>query len=116
MFIEAPSFPTEIAYGAIGGPSFHTHLVDSIGGEERRIQQWPLGPAIYDLSLENRGATLTQQLISFFVVHAKGQANGFRFRDFQPGESTGNFEYLGTGDGSRTAFALVKQYSMGGIS
>lgn len=116
MFIESPRFPDEIAYGAVGGPQFHTHLLESPSGAESRAQQWPLGPAVYDLALVHRDETLTRELLAFFRCCAKGQAHGFRFKDFQPGESTGAQELLGYGDGTLTTFQLCKQYVIGGLA
>jgi uncharacterized protein (TIGR02217 family) len=116
MFLESPSFPEAIAYGAVGGPQFSTHVVESVAGYESRQQQWPLGPAVYDLSLTNRSAALTQALIAFFRCCAKGQAHGFRFRDFQPGEDRGTQEVLGYGNGTLRQFQLIKHYSIGGLA
>jgi uncharacterized protein (TIGR02217 family) len=116
MFIESPRFPDQIAYGAVGGPQFLTHIVDSISGAEARQQQWPLGPAVYDLSLEHRDEALTRELIAFFRVCAKGQAHGFRFHDFQPGEDRGVQELLGYGNGTHTTWQLIKQYIIGGLA
>jgi len=116
MFIESPRFPDEIAYGAVGGPQFLTHIVDSPSGAESRQQQWPLGPAVYDLALEHRGEALTRELLAFFRCCAKGQAHGFRFHDFQPGEDRGVQELLGYGNGSHTTWQLIKQYVIGGLA
>lgn len=52
-------------------------------------------------------------LIAFFRAR-KGRAYGFRFKDWSDFQATG--QALGTGDGSRTAFQLVKTYTSGGVS
>jgi uncharacterized protein (TIGR02217 family) len=116
VFVESPRFPDELAYGAVGGPSFHTQVHFSPSGAEYREQQWPLGPAVYDVSLVHRDESLIRELLAFFRCIAKGQANGFRFHDFQPGESSGEQELLGYGDGEQRTWQLLKQYEIGGLS
>ena len=45
---------------------------------------------------------------------AQGQLNGFRFRDFGPGEDLGYLEPLGVGTGGAVAYQRVKRYSIEG--
>jgi uncharacterized protein (TIGR02217 family) len=64
----------------------------------------------YDAGPGVRSEADVATLIAFFRARL-GAAKGFRFRD--PFDFSGADEVLGTGDGVRTAFALVKRYGAG---
>lgn len=114
-FIETPRFPDSIAYGARGGPRFHTQISQNISGAEARQSTWDQDKGEWDLGLINRTSTETEALLTAFAA-AKGRANGFRFHDFQTGEGSGTSEYLGTGDGTTQIFQLLKWYTIGSES
>lgn len=112
-FIETPTFPDTLAYGSHGGPSWLTHVVQVQSGHEARTQRWSQQRMVWQVGLQNRPETDTKTLIGFFNAIAKGRLNGFRFRDPNPGESTGTDEPIGTGNGVATTFQLVKRYTIG---
>lgn len=113
MFLETPTFPRDIAFGALGGPGFMTAMAAGLGGDESRLDTWDEDLSTWEIGLINRNEALTRELISFFYCIAKGRANTFRFPDFQPGEAEGVNEYLGLGDNATTAFQLRKWYIVG---
>ena len=112
-FRETPAFPNDIAFGATGGPIYATGVVELWGGAEQRNQQWRHPRYRYQLSLAPQTETQTRALYAFFHAVAQGQANGFRLRDFNPGESTGVDEPLGLGTGASAAYQLIKRYTAG---
>ena len=113
MFIEVPSFPDTLAYGGLGGPGFSTSIVALHGGNEQRNQRWRQPKHRWDVGQVNRSLAECETLLAFFYGVAHGRANGFRFKDFLPGESTGTDEPLGTGAGTTTAYQLRKRYTRG---
>jgi uncharacterized protein (TIGR02217 family) len=112
-FIEFPTFPLSIARGAVGGPGFATAVSPGLAGDEARAGFWEEDLGSWEVGLVHKNETLTRELLAFWYCVAKGRANAFRFRDFQPGEHTGVQEYLGTGDGANRIFQLRKWYASG---
>lgn len=112
MFLEEPRFPDSIAWGASGGPLFSTTVTPTPGGYEQRIAQQVDSLAVYEVGLVNKDAALTEELIAFFNI-VKGRAHGFRFPDFQPGESTGTNEPIALGNGIWRTAQLTKRYQYG---
>lgn len=110
------SLPLKLAFGAQGGPQRRTDVVAlASGGEARNAvwagsrRRWELGGAITKLDALN-------ELVSFFEARL-GRLHGFRFRDVVddrtgvPGEPvSATDQVLGTGDGVRTVFELIKTY------
>lgn len=113
MFIETPTFPDTLAYGAHGGPVWLTHVVTPQSGNEKRTRRWSHRRQLWQVGLRNRSAAETITLVGFFNAVAVGRLNGFRFRDPNPGEALGTNEQIGTGNGVTTAFQLIKTYSAG---
>lgn len=112
-FYEAPSFPTELAYGAQGGPEFSTDIFETIGGHEGRNQNRQHPRARFEIGLVNKTLTETQSLLAFFNAVAKGRANAFRFKNLANNDYQGATEPIGTGDASDTTFQLIKRYTSG---
>lgn len=115
-FIETPRFPDDISIGSTGGPSFFTSVVTAPSGYESRNSNWTYARAEYEVGLVNRSATLTRALFAFFNAVAKGQLNGFRYKDYGAGESTGTDEPIGTGTGAEQTLQLVKVYTSGALT
>lgn len=113
-FRESPRFPDELAFGAHGGPMFRTDVVVTKGGQEQRNQCWSQALRTYEVSLEHRNAATIALVARFYRAVALGGFHGFRFRDPLPSEATGILEVLGAGDGTTTAFQLVKRYTLAG--
>lgn len=112
-FIESPSFPETIAYGAQGGPEFSTDIFETIGGHEQRNQNRQHPRARFEVGLVHKTRLETQTLLAFFNAVAKGRANGFRFKNHANDDYIGADEPIGTGDGADTTFQLLKRYTSG---
>lgn len=86
-FLETPRFPDDLAVWARGGISYNTTVVSSTSGREKRNALWSYGLGQWDLQncFRTNGGVADQYSIqtlrNFFRV-AKGQAYGFRFRDW----------------------------------
>lgn len=109
-FIEA-RFPDDISYGSSGGPEYATDVVSTESGHEQRNINWQSARARYNVAHGVKTQAQLDTLIAFFRAR-KGRAIGFRFKDW--GDYAGVSQLLGTGDGTRTLFQLVKRYSSGG--
>jgi uncharacterized protein (TIGR02217 family) len=110
------SFPLAIGKGARVSPGFSTQIVTTASGHEQRNADWASGRLRFDAGPGVRSEADLQTLIAFFRAR-RGAARGFRFRDpydYSSNAMTGPpgaaNQLLGTGDGVRTSFALVKRY------
>lgn len=109
-FIESPTFPAQLAWGASGGPRFSTDVVRQYDGTEQRNQNWRHAIGIYDVGSMHRTHAEILLLLEFFYAVARGQLYAFRFKDFT------DFQFenlLGLGDGTTQTFQLVKTYAFG---
>jgi uncharacterized protein (TIGR02217 family) len=113
------SFPIAIGRAASVTPGFSTAIVTTASGYEQRNIDWASARMRFDAGPGVRSEADLQALIAFFRAR-RGAARGFRFRDpldhsscGMTGEPTPLDQPLGTGDGVRTAFALVKFYGEG---
>lgn len=109
-------FPLAIGRGARVTPGFSTQIVTTASGHEQRNADWASGRMRFDAGPGVRSEADLQTLIAFFRAR-RGAARGFRFRDHLDNSSNGMAgvptaldQALGTGDGVRTAFPLVKRY------
>lgn len=95
-FLESPIFPDDLAVWARGGVSFNTTVSGSTSGREQRNIIWNFGRGQWDLQncFRTNGGVIdpysVQTLRNFFRV-VKGQAYGFRFKDYT--------DYLDEGNG-----------------
>jgi uncharacterized protein (TIGR02217 family) len=110
MFVEAPSFPIALSYGATGGPVYSTDLVQRSSGLEQRNANWRQPRCQWDVGSQHRTQAEVDELVQFFHAVAQGMTHVFRFRDF-PDDTFSN--PIGVGDGSTTTFQLVKVYTYG---
>ena len=108
-FVEV-QFPTDISYGATGGPMFLTDVVATVSGHEQRNSKWQQSRAKYNVASGIKTESQWQALIAFFRAR-RGRAIGFRFKDWsdykaenQPLKSLGGNDYQ-----------LVKQYVSGAV-
>jgi len=107
---EEVQFPTDISYGATGGPMFLTDVVATVSGHEQRNSKWQQSRAKYNVASGIKTESQWQALIAFFRAR-RGRAIGFRFKDWsdykaenQPLKSLGGNDYQ-----------LVKQYVSGAM-
>jgi len=112
-------FPIPLGLGAKGGPERRTEIVALASGHEERNarradsrRRWNLGSGL-------RSLADLETLVAFFEER-RGRLTGFRFRDPLDWTSSplarapaATDQALGTGDGARRSFALVKTYGGG---
>jgi len=96
-----------------------TEIVTLGSGFERRSTPWAQGRRRYLIGANLRSLDDMAALTGFFEAR-RGRLFGFRFRDFAdckscaPGAVLGPLDQaMGAGDGTRTAFQLVKRYGEG---
>lgn len=108
--------PARLAFGSTGGVERRTEIVTLGSGYERRSTPWAEGRRRYLIGANLRSLDDMAALTGFFEAR-RGRLYGFRLRDFvdfkscAPGAvvSAGD-QALGTGDGVRTRFDLIKRY------
>lgn len=110
------SFPLSLGLEAVVTPEFSTGVIVSASGFERRNALWSDARLRFDLGPGIRSAAELGVLLAFFRAR-RGAARGFRLRDptdfssnAMTGTPTASDQWLGTGDGANTRFALVKNY------
>lgn len=115
-------FPLDIAFGSSGGPERRTEIVTLGSGHEERNSPWAGSRRRYNAGYGLRALDDIHVLIEFFEAR-HGRLHGFRWKDRAdwksgaPGVSiAATDQTLGAGDGTRTAFQLVKTYASGGAS
>jgi uncharacterized protein (TIGR02217 family) len=113
------SFPLAMGKEARVSPGFSTAVVTSASGHEQRNADWSSARMRFDVGPGVRSEADVATLIQFFRAR-RGAAKAFRFRDPSDFSSNGMTgmptaldQMLGTGDGVRTRFALVKRYGAG---
>jgi len=122
MSFDEVQLPLKLAYGSRSGPQFSTEIITIDGGYERRNQNWSQARRKYDARSGVRSAVDSSLLQAFFQARV-GRARGFRLKDWSDYSSAAdgtaspqwNDQIIGTGDGTTTAFQLVKNYGSGGI-
>ncbi|HEX8573361.1 MAG TPA: DUF2460 domain-containing protein [Allosphingosinicella sp.] len=113
---EDVRFPVALGREASVEPAFSTAIATGAGGAEQRNSDWADARLRFDAGPGVRGEADVQALIAFFRAR-RGAAVAFRFEDPFDHSSSGMTgtpgpadQRLGTGDGVRTEFALVKNY------
>jgi uncharacterized protein (TIGR02217 family) len=100
--------PTDISYGAVGGPEFSTTLSTTKSGSEVKIKNWSQPRYKYNIMYGLKNRNQMQKLINFFNV-CQGKSAHFRYKDWLDYIATDSF--VANGDGVKTKFPLVKQYN-----
>jgi uncharacterized protein (TIGR02217 family) len=113
------TFPTQIGREAEVSAEFSTNIVSLMSGNERRNSDWADARMTYDVAPGVRSEAELGVLLNFFRAR-RGAAIGFRFADPFDDSSNGangvpamTDQLIGTGDGVRTAFPLIKRYGTG---
>lgn len=116
MAFHEVRLPARLAFGSTGGVERRTEITTLASGYERRATPWALGRRRYLIGANLRSLDDMAELIAFFEAR-RGRLYGFRFKDFADfkscapgGTPAASDQLLGVGDGTRTAFALVKRY------
>jgi uncharacterized protein (TIGR02217 family) len=109
-------FPTAISRGATGGPERRTDVVALGSGHEERNSRWADSRRTYNAGYGVKSLDDLHAVVAFFEER-RGRLYGFRWKDHAdfrscPPSATPSAldQALGTGDGIRTTFPLVKQY------
>ena len=112
-------FPLDIALRSHGGPQRRTDIVLLGSGREERNARWAHSRRQYDAGYGVKTLTALSSVIAFFEER-RGMLYGFRWRDrgdfksCAPDKTPSPFDQaLGSGDGLRAAFQLVKTYGSG---
>lgn len=113
-------FPLRVALGTSGGPERRTDIVSLSNGRETRNQRWSRARRRYDAGSGIRSIEDLYAVLTFFEARA-GRLHGFRFRDpvdfrsCAPGRTPqAGDQPIGTGDGARLRFSLLKTYGDAG--
>jgi uncharacterized protein (TIGR02217 family) len=109
-------FPLDIALKSAGGPERKTEIVALGSGAEERNARWVHSRRRYDAGYGVKTLEALSQVVAFFEER-RGRLYGFRWRDrldhssAVPGASATPLDQaIGTGDGTQTAFPLLKLY------
>ncbi len=112
-------FPIAISFGATGGPERRNEIVALTSGREKRNARFARSRHRYDAGTGVRSLDDLHDVLAFFEAR-RGSLHAFRFRDpfdmksCRPDQAVSPADQLlGTGDGSRVRFALVKRYGEG---
>ena len=119
MSFHEVMLPARLAFGSTGGVERRTEIVTLGSGYERRSTPWTQGRRRYLIGANLRSLDDMAALTEFFEAR-RGRVYGFRFRDFADFKScapgavvSAADQVLGTGDGVRTRFDLIKRYGEG---
>jgi uncharacterized protein (TIGR02217 family) len=122
MTFHEVRFPAAHSVGSTGGPERRTEIVTLKNGFEERNSPWAHSRRRYDAGLGVRSLDDLAELIAFFEAR-HGQLHGFRWKDWTDYKSCApsavpspQDHALGTGDGERRVFQLIKAYASGGQS
>jgi len=115
-------FPPAWSFGSAGGPERRTEIVTLGSGREERNTPWAMSRRRYQAGVGLASLDDLHGVIAFFEAR-RGRLHGFRWKDHLDWKScpplqavSANDQMLGTGDGVRAAFALVKSYGDGAAS
>src|ERR1043166_520475 len=109
-------FPLDIALKSAGGPERKTEIVALGSGREERNARWAHSRRRYDAGYGVKTLDALAAVVAFFEER-RGRLRGFRWRDrFDHSSAAGGAsvtpldQSIGSGNGSTTAFQLVKTY------
>jgi len=109
-------FPLDVALGARGGPERLTDIVTLASGAEERNSRWAHARRRYNAGYGVKSRADMLAVLAFFEER-RGRFHSFLWRDaLDFSSSTDGAEpgpldqVLGLGDGTRTAFQLLKRY------
>ncbi|MBS3650795.1 DUF2460 domain-containing protein [Pseudaminobacter sp. 19-2017] len=112
-------FPTAVSFGATGGPERRNEIVALTSGREKRNARFAHSRHRYDAGTGVRSLADLYEIVDFFEAR-RGSLHAFRFRDpFDMKSCRADLapsptdQSLGTGNGTRARFALVKRYGTG---
>jgi len=113
------SYPLALGRDASVTPEFSTIVATTASGHERRNSLWADARLRFDVGSGVRSEADLGTLLAFFRAR-RGAARGFRLCDPTDNSSNGmtgtptmNDQLLGSGDGQRANFPLLKRYGTG---
>jgi uncharacterized protein (TIGR02217 family) len=122
MAFHEVRFPTDISFGALGGPERRTQIVTLSNGYEERNTPWHHSRRRYDAGMGVRSSADLEDVIAFFEARA-GQLHSFRWKDWSDFRSakgqapiTPEDQEIAIGDGETMTFQLRKEYRSGAQS
>lgn len=107
-------FPLDIALKSAGGPERRTEIVSFGSGREERNARWAQSRRRFDAGYGIKTLEALRSAVAFFEER-RGRLYGFRWRD-RLDQISGTSaispldQGIGTGDGTRKVFQLVKTY------
>ena len=120
MNFHEVQFPTDLSFGALGGPQRRVDVVTLANGFEERNTPWAHSRRVYDAGLGLRSLDDVENVIAFYEARF-GQMYGFRWKDwsdFKSGKPSvvinRQDQQIALGDGMTTTFQLIKTYRSGG--
>ena len=109
-------FPTDIAFGARGGPERKTDIATLRSGFEERNSIWYHSRRKYNAGYGVKSMKDLERVVAFFEER-RGKLYGFRWKDkfdFRSSIGTGTItskdQTIGTGNGVNAVFQLTKTY------
>lgn len=119
MSFDDVRFPTAISRGSSGGPERRTDIVVTGSGGEERNSRWANSRRRFNAGFGVKSLDDIHAVVAFFEER-RGRLYGFRWKDHAdfkscaPSEQASPFDQaIGTGDGTRRGFQLVKRYGGG---
>lgn len=126
MGFHETQFDTATGYRTRGGPGHNTAILELPSGSEERVSRWATARRRYAVVWENKASASTAALLAFILARG-GAAYGFRNKDWLDYASTADNrtpswgstavshqdQVIGTGDGTKTQFQLIKTYTSG---
>jgi uncharacterized protein (TIGR02217 family) len=124
-FIDV-QFPPDVSRGYAAGPQFNTLVSITDSGHEERTTRWRSGRIVAKGSRDSTSVANAALILAFYRA-VGGSLNSFRFKDWSdycsdpntnqtPSAITPLDQVIGTGDGVKTVFYLVKKYAAGSAS
>ena len=120
MNFHEVQFPTDLSFGALGGPQRRVDVVTLANGYEERNTPWAHSRRVYDAGLGLRSLDDVETVIAFYEARF-GQMYGFRWKDWsdfksgRPSVATNRQDQqIALGDGVTTQFQIIKTYRSGG--
>jgi uncharacterized protein (TIGR02217 family) len=106
-------FPTSVSYGSSGGPGFKTSVFQVDSGLVHTNQEWDRLRARYDVTFDYCPRADIEEVENFFYA-MRGQAIGFRYKDWSDYQIVNQNVVIGDGNSNR--FQLFKRYRSGGYT
>ena len=106
-FLEV-RFPESISFNSSTILEFNTTIITAKNGKEFRNINWNNNKMKFNIINGIKTKAELNEILKFFR-NTKGKAYGFRFKDWTDFSVTS--QQIGTGDGEKTQFQLIKTYT-----